>query len=92
MSKNAVRPCLVDPSQPAVCRGLCQNAYQYALARVKKGEVTWEQLEEAGLAVPPTRKASVNPMAAAYAAAFGVDSVDEPQDTVQSGGLPWQQE
>uniref|UniRef100_A0A6M3JGQ9 Uncharacterized protein n=1 Tax=viral metagenome TaxID=1070528 RepID=A0A6M3JGQ9_9ZZZZ len=88
MAKSEVKACLVDPSQPAVCRGLSQNAYQYCLARVKKGEVTWEQLEEAGLAAPPTRKASVNPMAARYAAAF-----DGPgQSAHDDGGLPWQQE
>ena len=88
MAKNDVHPCLVDPSQPAVCRGLCQNAYQYALARVKKGEVTWEELEKAGLALPATRKAAENPMAAKYAALFGNRSV-EPQ---ANGELPWQQE
>ena len=47
--------CLIDGcEQEAKSRGLCTNCYQLARLQVRANKVTWEQLEQMGLAVSST--------------------------------------
>lgn len=42
----------------AVTRGLCAGCYQRSSHRVRRGETTWEALEQEGQALPPQRRPS----------------------------------
>ena len=37
------------------CRGLCKSCYQTCVKMIRRGTVTWEQLEAAGKIKPSTR-------------------------------------
>lgn len=51
------RLCLIkECGREAKTRGLCQSCYNALRVRVRDGKVTWEQLEEAGLAESSGRK------------------------------------
>ena len=50
--------CLIEGCEcKSKSRGLCGNCYQAARNKVKSGVVTWEQLENIGLAKPSTHGA-----------------------------------
>jgi hypothetical protein len=42
-------------TRPVRSRGLCWRHYRPLWQRVRRAEVTWEQLEAAGLCLPPRR-------------------------------------
>jgi hypothetical protein len=48
--KCAVETCRANAAQG--CRGMCMKCYSSARKRVKEGFISWEQLEDMGLAKP----------------------------------------
>lgn len=49
--------CLVrDCNQPVKARGLCTGCYNAAVARVRRKDATWSELEARGLASPLTHR------------------------------------
>ncbi len=53
-----VRPCITPghEKRESKVRGLCYSCYAAAAKNVKRGLVTWEQLEKAGKCEVPCRK------------------------------------
>ncbi len=41
--------------KPVVARGLCITCYMQAQRMVRKGKVTWDELENLGVSIPRTR-------------------------------------
>lgn len=57
----SVSQCITpDCTKPVKTRGLCIHCYATANAKVKKGDATWEYLEEVGLALPSRREKGKN--------------------------------
>ena len=54
--KRAKMKCLVAKcKRAATTRGLCPTCYYSAKREVQRGNVTWEKIESAGLALPAAR-------------------------------------
>lgn len=57
-SRGKTRRCRIcEKRQPdAGKRGCCSTCYMTAYRHVKRGDYTWEQLQQLGLISPPSRK------------------------------------
>jgi hypothetical protein len=56
-----LKRCLQCPAGAAAlarCRGLCRRCYQRCLLEVRRGQVSWVELERRGLAQPATPRGS----------------------------------
>ena len=83
---------IANCERKAAARGLCSHCYGLARKLMKGGTMTWEQLEEKGLALPSKRKLNVNHFDAAVSLGLGLNTptkdvvatTQEPVDEVQT--------